>query len=102
MSEQTITPDVVSVNLHRLASELVGLKDYEKGWVVSIYLALATTDHDPGKLDTPSLDVWKVAGCKSRDYWQRWGGDELVRKHFRRDEHGKLYHPRLLMEMRSK
>src|SRR5438094_255143 len=89
-------PEWVKFNFHRAkASPTWALVDYLWCWYTKLWINSYDSDR-PGYLPYDVDVLWKLAGARTKIFFQR-EGMSLVDRHFKRTEDGLwIYHPKVL------
>jgi hypothetical protein len=94
-------PAVLELQLLRLAaSHIWDEEDFVIGWYFSIWIRMCTNEQAPGYLAVDRAELYRAAGARSPEYFEKHGA-RMLEQHFRRDEMGRLYSPRLLQELKD-
>ena len=95
----TLVPDILPLYLLRLAASPVWLEpDFVRGWFFTLWMRMATNELDPGYLRIDDTEVYRAAGARSREYFEKHA-TRMLDQNFKRDESGRWYCPRLLEEL---
>lgn len=98
MSDILTKPEWIPWYVQRLkgSSAWRELKDYQWGWYTKLLTELADSD-TPGFLPNDVTKLWKLAGAQTESFFKRYGGIELLARHFNRTEDGlRIYNARML------
>ena len=98
-TQTAVVPDVLKLRLLRLAASSIWQEDdFVRGWFFSLWVRLATNEVEPGYLRVDEAQIYRAAGARSREYFQRHAA-RMLEQNFKRDDLGRLYCPRLLQEL---
>jgi hypothetical protein len=94
-----IVPDVLKLQLFRLgASSIWREEDFVRGWFFTLWVRMATNEQEPGYLRADESELYRAAGARSREYFERHAA-RMLEQNFNRDDLGRWYCPRLLQEL---
>jgi hypothetical protein len=97
----TTVPDVLHLRLLRLAACSIWQEpDFVRGWFITLWVRLATNELEPGYLRVAATEIYRAAGARSREYFERHAA-RMLEQNFQRDDEGRLYCPRLLQELKD-
>jgi hypothetical protein len=96
---QAAAPDVLRVHLFRLAASSIWLEDdFVRGWFWTLWLRLATNESEPGYLRLDRAQLYRAAGARSAEYFEKHSA-RMLEQNFRWDDLGRFYCTRLLQEL---
>jgi hypothetical protein len=97
--QSAAVPDVLHLRLLRLAASSIWQEpDFVRGWFFTLWLRLATNELEPGYLRVDDTGIYRAAGARSREYFERHAA-RMLEQNFKRDDLGRWYCPRLLQEL---